>query len=425
MPAAMHRMPRSESSELLAEKSGVAGPLLVATDASPASDAALRAAWEIAGRGGQPVKLLAVHRPVPLATAEVQIPSTPDMDADARAALSAHVREQIQRVGVGDRWPLETITGDPAATIAKISHDVGASLIIMGLGGHGLFDRLLGDETVLKVVRLGSGPVLAVAADFIGLPSRVLAAVDFSASSSRAFLVGTRLVRRGGEVHMAHVISRDAEHPDKASTNVTYRGTVGRALDRMLEDVAHVEDVTFQRSVLTGDPARELLALSHSMPSDLIVTGTHGHNFLTRLLVGSVSTKLMREAHCSILIAPPEDAPGFEQELPEEHVKFAFYEWAERLEEFTRRNTGRSATLELIAPDLGAQVLEKEVPFAGASFDQRDGRIHLQFGGINGKHITHSIAGVTGVQMLHDRAGRDLFLRVAHDSGQTLLTLER
>lgn len=424
MPTATHKLPRSESSDLLAEKAGVTGPLLVATDASEESDAAIRAAWEIASRGGQAVTLLAVHRPVPLATAEVQIPSTPDMDADARAALGAHVREQIRRVGVGEKWPLETITGDPAAIIAKISHDISASLIIMGLGGHGLFDRLLGDETVLKVVRLGSGPVLAAAPAFVGLPSRVLACVDFSASSGRALMVGTQLVRPGGEVHMAHVVSRDADHPDKSPTNVTYRGTVGRALDRMLEDVAHVQDVTFHRSVLTGDPAKELLALSQSMPADLIVTGTHGHNFLTRLLVGSVSTRLLREAHCSILIAPPEDAPGFEQELPEEHVKFAFYEWAERLEEFTRRNTGRVCTLELIAPDLGAQVIEKDIPFGGASFDQRDGRIHMSFG-TNGKHVTHSLSGVTGVQMLHDRAGRDLFLRVAHESGQTLLTLER
>jgi len=243
MSTATPNHPRTEPHDLLSEKTGVAGPLLVATDASPASDAALRAAWEIASRRGQPVTLLAVHRPVPLATAEVQIPSTPDMEADARAALSAHVQDQIQRVGVGDKWPLETVSGDPAATIAKISRDIGASMIIMGLGGHGLFDRLLGDETVLKVVRLGSGPVLAVASEFVGLPSRVLAAVDFSASSGHALMVGAHLVRRGGVVHMAHVISRDAE-PGKSGNGVTYRGTVSRALDRMLEDVAHVPDVT-------------------------------------------------------------------------------------------------------------------------------------------------------------------------------------
>lgn len=433
MTAVTHKLPRSDSRDRLSERPGVAGPLLVATDASPASDAALRAAWEIAGRSGQPVTLLAVHRPVPLAAAEVQIPSTPDMEADARAALGAHVRDQIQRVGVGGQWPLETISGDPAATIAKISHEVGASLIIMGLGGHGLFDRLLGDETVLKVVRLGSGPVLAVAPDFVGLPSRVLAAVDFSASSGRALVVGARLVRRGGEVHLAHVISRDADPAGRSSAAVTYRGTVGRALDRMLANVSAVEDVAFERSVLTGDPAKELLELSRLMHADLIVTGTHGHNFLTRLLVGSVSTRLLREAHCSILIAPPEDAPGFEQELPEEHLRFAFYEWAERLEEFTRRNAGRRATLELIAPDLGAQVIEKDAHLLSVAFDPRDGGIHITFdappaaggGPTNGKHVTHHIAGVTGVQMLHDRAGRDLFLRVAHESGQTLLTLER
>ena len=36
-----------------------------------------------------------------------------------------------------------------------------------------------------------------------------------------------------------------------------------------------------------------------------------------------------------------------------------------------------------------------------------------------------SQTGVTSVQVLRDRRGRDMLLRVAHGRGQTLLTLER
>ena len=172
-------------------------------------------------------------------------------------------------------------------------------------------------------------------------------------------------------------------------------------------------------------PFHHLTNLPAETP-DLIVAGSHGHNFLSRLLLGSVSTRLVRSAHCSVLVAPPDDAPGFLEEMPEDRGRFAFYEWAERLEEFTRRNAGRIARMEEIDPEIGAQVAEKAASFVGAAFDPRDARVHIMFESQSGSgHLTRSIGGVTAIQMLRDAAGLDVMLRVAHGRGQTLLTLER
>jgi hypothetical protein len=128
-----------------------------------------------------------------------------------------------------------------------------------------------------------------------------------------------------------------------------------------------------------------------------------------------------------VLIAPPEDGPNFLDEVPAVTTRFASYEWSERLEEFTRRNTGRTGTMEVIDPELGAQIEERGFPFVGAAFDPRDGQVQIMVGdlGLKGRHLTRSIAGVTAVQVLRDRSGRDMLLRVAHGRGQTLLTLER
>jgi nucleotide-binding universal stress UspA family protein len=401
------------------------GPLLVATDGFPESDGAIRAALAIADRTGQDVRVLAVYQPIPIAAMEVQIPMSPRQETQARLTLGMQVEEQVQRVAGDTDWPVQTLTGQPAATIARVSREIGASLIIMGLGGHSWFDRLLGDETVLQVVRLGSGPVLAVAPGFSGLPQRVLAAVDFSAASGRAVMMASELVRSGGRITMANVLPQDVDPANWKAVNTAYRGAVGRAFDRLSADVGFEDDVVVDRKIVAGDPAKELLELATNMKADLVVTGTHGRNFLTRLRLGSVSTKLLREAHCSILIAPHEDAPGYVDELAEERGRFGFYAWSERLEEFTRRNAGRRALLEEIDPEIGAQVQEKGVPFIGASYDPRDGRVQLMFGDEFGTHLTRNIGGITGVQMLRDQKGRDLFLRIAHGRGQTLLTLER
>jgi len=82
--------------------------------------------------------------------------------------------------------------------------------------------------------------------------------------------------------------------------------------------------------------------------------------------------------------------------------------------------------MEVVDPDIGAQVEERDMLFTGASFDPRDARVQLMFGGPDtDAHLTRSICGVTAIQALRDRKGKDLLLRVAHGRGQTLVTLDR
>lgn len=402
-----------------------AGPLLVATDGSARSGAAVRAARAIASVTGRQVLVLAVHVPLPVMGPEVQLATSEAMDVQSRAGLLGQVATQLDREGITD-WPVKVTTGYPASTIAQLARNIDASLIVLGLGGHGVLERVFGDEMALQVLRVGLVPILAVAENFHDLPTRALAAVDFSPSSTRALELGGPIIGLGGTLTLAHVIPSDTDPADLPAMDRSHVGSIGRELERITADVAFAEGVTCEHRVLAGDPARELLELVGELRAELIITGSHGHNFLSRLLVGSVSTRLLRRAGCSILIAPPLEAPDLVMELPAESGRLAFSEWAERLEEFTRQNLWRRARLEIIGPDIGAQVAEDDVPFMGASFDPRDGRVHLMFGSRNGdtNHLTHSIDGVTAIQILRGRTSGS-YLRIGHGSRQTLLTLER
>jgi nucleotide-binding universal stress UspA family protein len=272
--------------------------------------------------------------------------------------------------------------------------------------------------------------VLAVSPDFSHLPARVVAAVDFSPSSVHALSFAVELMPPTAELTLAHVTSRDADAANWSAPNAGYQGTLGRAFDLVAAELGDMnrggQQVRIERKILTGDPAKALLDASERMQADLIVAGSHGHGFLTRLLVGSVSQKIVRGAQCSVFVAPPESGTSFVDEVPELTTRFAAYEWAERLEEFTRRNRGRTATLEVIDPDIGAQVEESGFPFMGAAFDPRDAHVQIFMGTSRAdRHLTRNIHHVTAVQVLRSRTGRDLLLRVAHGRGQTLLTLER
>jgi len=402
------------------------GPLLVATDATTASDSAMRVAQAIARRTHREVIVLAVQLPSPMTAPDMQLVSVPGPEEERRESLRLQVRGQLRRVGIDQDWPIEVITGDPSATIVSVAARAEASLVVMGLGEHGLFDRVLGDETVLRVLRLGTVPVLAVAPGLNEMPRQVLAATDFTPSSVRAASLAAQVMHPAGTLTIAHALSKDVDATNWTSVNAGFQGTMGRAFDLAIAHIGFTHSESIERCVLAGDPAKALLELADKTNPDLIVAGSHGHGFLTRLRLGSVSQTLVRRARCSVLVAPPVAGPNFLDEVPAATTRFASYEWSERLEEFTRRNATRAATLEVIDPDLGAQIAEKGFPFVEASFDPRDGHVQIMLGALElkGQHLTRSISGVTAVQVLRDRAGRDMLLRIAHGRGQTLLTLE-
>lgn len=402
------------------------GPLIVATDATTASDSAMRLANTIAQRSGRRIVVLSVQTPAPITAPEMQMAVPPSMEEERREVLRAHVRDQMNRTGINEDWPLTVVTGDPSAMIVRVAKANGASLVIMGLGEHGLVDLLLGTETVIRVLRLGSVPVLAVAPGFEELPRRVLATTDFTPSSIRAASLAADIMSPTGTLTLAHVLSEDADSANWQATTAGFNGTLGRAFDLAIARIGVGNPESIERCVLAGDPVKALTRLINASRPDLIVAGSHGHGFLTRLRLGSVSQKLVRAVKRSVLVAPPEEGLSFLDEVPAATTRFAAYEWSERLEEFTRRNAGRTGTLEVIDPDLGAQIEEKGFPFVGASFDPRDGRVQIMVGDFAGdRHLTRNVMGVTAVQVLRDRKGRDMLLRVAHGRGQTLLTLER
>ena len=53
----------------------------------------------------------------------------------------------------------------------------------------------------------------------------------------------------------------------------------------------------------TGDPATAILDVAREEDVDLIVMGTRGMSTVGRWLIGSVSSKVLHHAHCSVLVA--------------------------------------------------------------------------------------------------------------------------
>lgn len=54
--------------------------------------------------------------------------------------------------------------------------------------------------------------------------------------------------------------------------------------------------------IVTGDPAEEIVRLANIHHADLIVLGSRGLTGINRILQGSVSSQVVSDAHCSVLV---------------------------------------------------------------------------------------------------------------------------
>jgi nucleotide-binding universal stress UspA family protein len=72
--------------------------------------------------------------------------------------------------------------------------------------------------------------------------------------------------------------------------------------------------------VRTGAPAPQILQYAAEVTTDLLVLGTHGRSGFERLMLGSVTEKVLRKASCPVLTVPrdvaaPQEAPLFKRIL--------------------------------------------------------------------------------------------------------------
>jgi len=152
----------------------------------------------------------------------------------------------------------------------------------------------------------------------------IVVGTDFSPLADVALAGALDLARATGaqRLHVVHVINTAT-----AATVFPFsvpEAQLAHALKRSVEDAQsrldHLDfvetDYEITRKALLGPPGKELAAEAERVGGDVIVAASHGYGPIRRTLVGSVTSTLIRTAHCPVLIVG-EDRPC---RLPFENV---------------------------------------------------------------------------------------------------------
>lgn len=156
-------------------------------------------------------------------------------------------------------------------------------VILVGYDGSPCADAALDDLGRAGLPRHAETLILSVSEVWLPGPSTV--EVPASHSSTKAAPNGKALSR-------ASAGSAVAPAPDTR--------TIGAEAKARLQ--AHFPDWQISVEQVFGSPARELLKKAEDLKPDLIVVGSQGRSALGRFLLGSVSLKVVNEAHCTVRV---------------------------------------------------------------------------------------------------------------------------
>lgn len=155
----------------------------------------------------------------------------------------------------------------------------------------------------------GSAPV---ATDLRAVPDtirRILLATDLTRASELATEWAFALAERNGaDLLVVSVIDPRDLRQETERTGLRWDQVRDRRQAAAQELVVRGRPTGLNVSFLvwTGDPGESIVSAAEAEAADLIVVGTHGRGTIGRLLLGSVSRYVMRNAPCAVLVARPE-----------------------------------------------------------------------------------------------------------------------
>jgi nucleotide-binding universal stress UspA family protein len=198
--------------------------------------------------------------------------------------------------------------GVPAVVIANAADAHDADLVVLGGKHHSTIGRWLAGSTVHYMVRSLDHAVLVVGAG--ETPSsgnrvfrRILAAVDFSEASEPTLRAAEDVALAfGAELRLVHAVE-----PMPAIPEIPV-GMEGNLIQRAEEELQAVKErvrVPATDWIVRLGPAANVIAdVAAEWKADLVVVGTHGRGWVDRVLIGSVTERLLNLVPTSMLVIP-------------------------------------------------------------------------------------------------------------------------
>jgi len=138
---------------------------------------------------------------------------------------------------------------------------------------------------------------------------KVVVPIDFGGQSQDALDAALELVTPASNIHVLHVASDlSTVAPElvwQEETDDTRRKNITENFLRQFDDPQYR---TLNFAVRFGDPGQEIVDYVAELQADMIIMPSHGRSGISRLLLGSVTERVLRLAHCPVLVLKKQES---------------------------------------------------------------------------------------------------------------------
>lgn len=133
-------------------------------------------------------------------------------------------------------------------------------------------------------------------------PRTTIVPIDFS-DLSKSALDRLEINQPDGNVHVIHVLAAlSVMEPGLIYGTESDETRVENALKHLNEQLSAEKYAGVTKRVIIGDPGQEIASYAKDTGADLIVIPSHGYGFIRHILLGSVAERVVRLAHCPVLV---------------------------------------------------------------------------------------------------------------------------
>jgi nucleotide-binding universal stress UspA family protein len=276
--------------------------MLVAFDGSPSSVNALRQTISLARIEGGWIKVVAV---VPSYEGDLELVGVRDPGKAIRGpaeSLLNSAREIAREESAVILTGIEQ--GKVYERIVSVAEDENCDLVVMGRRGMNKLERMLMGSVTARVIGHSSKDTLVVPSGAKMGWERILVATDGSPHSNTAVQKAVDFAHScGGKLTAVSVVDVLPEMYAEAPALIDDLTKKAKGYVEEVKRMAEASGVETQTYVREGESYRTIIDLAEQDNAGLIVMGSHGRTGLKRLLMGSVTEKVIGLAHCPVLVA--------------------------------------------------------------------------------------------------------------------------
>jgi nucleotide-binding universal stress UspA family protein len=131
----------------------------------------------------------------------------------------------------------------------------------------------------------------------------IVVPIDFSDDSFRALDISKEMADNARHLHLVHVLPIITPNdPGVIWEMIDDHSRAVHAKEALQNKLSKLGIEDSQIVIRFGDPGHQIVDYAQEIHADLIALSSHGQTGLTRLLLGSVAEKVVRLAHCPVLV---------------------------------------------------------------------------------------------------------------------------